>query len=121
MAYIIVTNNSKLNTDVVEIQRVEGLFEDVLNEVRRLVHIGYRLEIAPLPASHRMLLSPVRSIILSKGDKPNQESMLLMEKDLMKYQITMGQRKPDLRNLSDYELLDKDLTISALEDLGIRG
>lgn len=120
MTYMLVTNNSKVDSDTLEVIRVQGLFLDVLEEARRLVHLGYRLEVSPLPASHRMLFSPTRTILLSKGQGPDQESLFLMEKELEKYKLTMGEREPDIRHLEDYEILDLDLFESALEELGIR-
>ncbi len=119
MTYTIVTNNSLIKSDIHEVIVCDGLFEDVLRKVRELVHIGYKLEVAPLPASHRMILSPVRTILLSKGENIDQESMFMIEKELEKYLLTMGERKPDLKNLKDYEIVDEDLLNSALGELGI--
>lgn len=122
MAYVILTNNNTFDSAPkgIEIQRVEGLFKDVLLAARKLIHLGYKLEVSPLPASHRMLLSPVRTLVLSEGTIPDQQSMMLIEKELDKYQVTMGVREPDMRNLNDYEFVDKDLALSALEELGIK-
>lgn len=120
MTYIILTNNKSFDTDKVEIQRVEGDFECLLEKARDLVHIGYKLEVSPLPASHRMLFSPVRTLILSKGNIPDEESNILIERDLEKYRLTMGERKADFKNLEDYEFVDRDLAMGALEELGIK-
>ena len=53
MTYTIVTNNNLVKSNNHEVIMCDGLFEDVLRKVRELVHVGYKLEVSPLPARDR--------------------------------------------------------------------
>lgn len=89
-------------------------------KTRDIIYTGAKLLTAPLPASHRMLLSPVRSIVVDSTGIPDQESMLLIASAIEKYTGTLGIRKSDKRNKAGYEIVDCDLLLSALDELGIK-
>lgn len=117
--YIVVTNNSLLK-DEKNIVFVEGDFLDVLKKTRDFLHNKYLLISHPLPASIRMMLSPTRSIIISKdicSDELFYKSLEIMESSITSYINTLGERKPDYRNLKDYEKIDKSLLLSAFDEI----
>ncbi|MDK6232748.1 GrdX family protein [Aerococcus sp. UMB10185] len=115
MKYIIVSNNESLLKRVDYLHFVEGGFWDVLIEVRNLIHIGWRPLTHPLPASLRMMLSPVRSVILA--DVSHDKSYEIIEQSMDLYQRTLGERQADFKNLTDYQRLDQELLMAALADL----
>lgn len=105
--FTIVTNNVNVAEHYSDVILVEGDYLDVLYKVRDLVYLNHTLINHPLPASIRMLYSPIRSIALKKGK--SESSIILIEDSINKYLVTMGNRKPDYRNFKDYKLLDYEL------------
>ena len=117
--FLIVTNNSKVLDEFSNVIHVEGDFKDVLKKTRDMVHIGYKMVSYPLAASIRMMYSPTRSILISSQPQEVDEiSMEIIEDSIQKYDVTMGQRNVDVRNRSDYEIIDYDLIISAIRENG---
>lgn len=116
MSLIIVSNNKLTLKNYENVKFIDGDYIDVLLEVRNLLHIGYSLVNHPLPASIRMVFSPVRSIILEKKDSFDENSNLIIEDSIEKYKKTMENRNIDYRNENDYELVDQMLMESALEE-----
>ncbi len=114
--YKIITNNSLVYEKYLGTELVTGDFRDVLIKVRDYIHQGYSLKIHPLPASIRMMYSPFRSLVIS-DEKNLNESILVMENAIEKYDITMGIRKPDYKNGDDYKVLDLDLAESAIREI----
>ncbi|MDK7187286.1 GrdX family protein [Facklamia hominis] len=113
--YMIVTNNPSVQEKYDVIQEVEGDFRDVLVAVRDLIHLGWRPLTHPLPASIRMMYSPVRSVVVT--EESHDQSYEIIDQAMDLYDRTMGQRKPDYVNLEDYRLLDLELLTASLEDL----
>lgn len=103
----IVTNNSKLKDKFSNVLFVDGDYIDVLYKVRDLVYLNYTMVNHPLAASIRMFYSPVRSIAIKKGISEN--SIIIIEDSIASYLATMGHRKPDYKNLEDYEFMDLNL------------
>lgn len=116
MSLKIVSNNSIVYEKLEKVEFIEGNYIDVLLKARDLLHMGYSLVSHPLPASIRMVFSPVRSIILKKIDGFDEESIIVIEKSLEKYKLTMKNRNIDFKNKNDYEFVDHLLTQSALEE-----
>lgn len=112
---LIVTNNSLVADSYENILELEGDFLDVLKKVRDMVYEDYSLVSHPLPASIRMFYSPVRSVIIKPGF--SQNSVDLIEECIEKYELTMGIRKPDYRNLDDYKVLDLSLLGQAIKEI----
>lgn len=94
---------------------VEGDFYDVLIEARDYIHIGYRPITHPLPASGRMFLSPIRTLIITKEEQ--EHSIEIIEDAIEKYLRTLGKRLPDERNREDYAKIDLELFRWAVEEL----
>lgn len=116
MEAITVTNNRKI-IDSDKVIRVDGGYRDVLIRVRDLVYSGHRLISHPLNASLGMFFSPVRSILVSQRlNKLDEDSVLIIENSILKYDLTLGKRKEDYKNIRDYELIDFDLYKSSLEE-----
>ncbi len=114
--YTLITNNKIAAKHYSNHIFVNGDFKDVLIKTRDYIHKGYKLETSPLPASIRMLFSPIRTIIIS-DNRATEESVLLIEKSIEKYDTTMGKRKPDYKNTDDYSLLDLNLIKNAIREL----
>ncbi len=114
--YKVITNNKLVYDKYENAEYIDGDFKDVLIKTRDYVHIGAKLSQHPLPASIRMMFSPVRSVVI-KENEYDEKSNLLIESCIEKYDKTMGKRKPDYQNKDDYELLDLSLTDSAIKEL----
>ncbi len=116
MDIITVTNNKRID-DGLNTIRVSGSYRDVLVRVRDLIYLGHGLISYPLNASIKMFYSPVKSILItSKMDKVSEDSVVLIENSILKYDFTLGHRTPDFRHSEDYELLDFELYKSCLEE-----
>ncbi len=115
--YIIITNNKHIMNNYENTINVNGDFRDVLVKTRDYIHRNYTLETSPLPASIRMLFSPIRTIIISDNNSKKDESISIIENSIEKYDVTMGNRKPDYNNEEDYILLDVNLAENAMKEL----
>ena len=116
MGIKIVSNNNLIKEKYEDIKFVEGNYMDVLLYVRDILHKGACLISHPLPASIRMVFSPVRSILLDDECCIDENSLNLIEDSIEKYKMTMKNRNIDFKNLSDYELVDLMLVETALEE-----
>lgn len=97
---------------------IEGNFRDVLLQARDFIHLGYKLESHPLGASIGMMHSPVRSILISEQIQDYDElSQNIISQSIEKYDITMGTRNSKDDKRSDYETLDLELLIAAIDEL----
>ena len=76
MGYILITNNDLMNDFEGEKIFVNGSAWDVLVQTRDYIHKGHRLISSPIGASIRMLLSPIKSIIISSDVEPQDEYMV---------------------------------------------
>lgn len=102
--YLIISNNKSLPSSD-QLCFVEGGFRDVLVKVRDLVHLGYRPVTHPLPASIRLFLSPVRSVVVEQ--RSHVDAVSWIEESIDKYDAILGQRQADLDHLTDYEFIDR--------------
>lgn len=117
MEYCIVSNNKKAIENFPEAIKVEGEFIDVLYKARDMVHKGHRLISYPLGASIRMMYSPIRSIVISKEPVGfHEDSLEIIEGSIEKYKVTMGERNVDNKNYDDYQMIDYELLLSAIEE-----
>lgn len=116
MSLIIISNNYLIKEKDLNCEFIDGDYIDVLLRSRDLIHLGYSLVNHPLPASIRMVFSPVRSIILKKGSNFDENSSNIMETSIEKYRLTMKNRNIDYKNKEDYQLVDQMLMESALEE-----
>lgn len=118
MKYIILTNNKHVYNEMKHSELVKGSFRDVLVKAKKYVEEGHKLLVSPMPASIRMAYSPVRSLVIgSEVEEDNLYSLDLIENSIKKYDLLLGKRNVDYRNMSDYEFVDKELLNSALKEL----
>lgn len=117
--YIVITNNKILRNEENTVY-IDGDFIDVLKAVRDYMHKGYLAISHPLPASIRMMLSPVRSVIMQDSYTDQElynKTLEMVENSIISYKNTMGLRKPDYKNIEDYEIIDKNLLYSSFDEL----
>ncbi|MEB3088757.1 GrdX family protein [Parvimonas sp. M20] len=112
----IVSNNSLVKEKFDCVEFVDGSYIDVLIATRDLIHKGCSLVSHPLPASIRMVFSSIRSIVIEDGNGFDENSILIIEEAIDKYNLTMKNRNVDFKNVKDYEIVDLTLVESALEE-----
>ena len=69
-----------------------------------------------MPASIRMVFSSIRSIVIDDEKTFDEDSILIIEEAIDKYNLTMKNRNIDFKNVKDYEVVDLMLVESALEE-----
>ena len=116
MSLKIVSNNSLVKEKFDCVEFVDGNYIDVLIATRDLIHKGCSLVSHPLPASIRMFFSSIRSIVIEDGNGFDENSILIIEEAIDKYNLTMKNRNVDFKNVKDYEIVDLTLVESALEE-----
>ena len=116
MSLKIVSNNSLVKEKFDCVEFVDGSYIDVLIATRDLIHKGCSLVSHPLPASIRMVFSSIRSIVIEEGNGFDENSILIIEEAIDKYNLTMKNRNVDFKNVKDYEIVDLTLVESALEE-----
>ncbi|BFT65881.1 GrdX family protein [uncultured Parvimonas sp.] len=116
MSLKIVSNNSLVKEKFDCVEFVEGSYIDVLTTTRDLIHKGCSLISHPLPASIRMVFSSIRSIVIEDENSFDENSVLIIEEAIDKYNLTMKNRNIDFKNVKDYEFVDLMLVESALEE-----
>ena len=116
MSLKIVSNNSLVKEKFDCVEFVDGSYIDVLIATRDLIHKGCSLVSHPLPASIRMVFSSIRSIVIEDGNGFDENSILIIEEAIDKYNLIMKNRNVDFKNVKDYEIVDLTLVESALEE-----
>ena len=117
MKNVIITNNPVVAERYDNVLFLDGSVEEILIKVRDLVHEGYDLISHPLPASLRMMFSPVRSVIIGRKLKIMDVFCAeIIENSIIKYKNHMDFRKTDTVNGDDYKTLDQLLLQSALHE-----
>lgn len=117
MGYILITNNDRMNDFEGEKIFVNGSAWDVLVQTRDYIHKGHRLISSPIGASIRMLLSPIKSIIISSDVEPQDEySLQQIETALEKFRMITNNRGEDIKNSSDYKEVDRELILAAIDE-----
>ena len=118
MDCMFVTNNELFRESEATTVRVEGSAYDVLLRARDYVHQGHRLLSSPIGASIRMILSPVKTVLLSldKGSL-DEYSLQQIEAAIEKHALITENRGEDLSNESDYRIMDRELTLSAIAEV----
>lgn len=118
----IITNNSSVVEKYETVIFIDGSVEDVLIRVRDYVHMGYELISHPLPASLRMMFSPVRSVILGHlMETVDYYSAEVIEDSIIKYRNHMDFRRIDYANEADYKMIDLILFESSFKESGATG
>ncbi|MDO4712027.1 MAG: GrdX family protein [Peptostreptococcaceae bacterium] len=117
MGYILITNNSLLKDLELDTIFVEGSVEEVLIQTRDHVHKGHDLISSPIGASIRMMLSPIRSVIISSSiSRSNEQSVLQLETAMEKQRMIMANRGIDIKNVEDYMRVDRELILAAISE-----
>lgn len=117
MGYILITNNDLMNDFEGEKIFVNGLAWDVLVKTRDYIHKGHRLISSPIGASIRMLLSPIKSVIISSDVEPQDEySLQQIETAIEKFRMITSNRGEDIKNSSDYKEVDRELILAAIDE-----
>lgn len=112
----IVSNNVLVKNAYQECLFVDGSVEQVMRTVRDLVHRGYRLISYPLPASMRMMYSPVRSIFLEKKTGLDEDSVFVIERSIQTYSIAVSRHSIDYAHEADYSRVDYELLQAAFRE-----
>ncbi|PAB61057.1 GrdX family protein [Anaeromicrobium sediminis] len=120
MEYKIISNNPMVKNEFENTIWVDGNPKDVLIKTRDLLHQDYELVTHPLNASIKMVLSPVKSIILRKI-KENKDLFQLevIEDSILKYDnlyIKNGHRKRK-EHYKDFAMIDYTLLKSGMEEV----
>ena len=63
-----------------------------------------------------MVFSSIRSIVIDDEKTFDEDSILIIEEAIDKYNLTMKNRNIDFKNVKDYEVVDLMLVESALEE-----
>lgn len=114
------TNNELFEDASDEMSFVDGCALDVLHRTRDYVHRGHSLISSPVGASIRMLMSPIRSVIISKSSGELDEySLSQIETAIEKYHMITENRGEDFKNADDYRIIDKELTMAAIAEAAI--
>ncbi|MGL5439545.1 MAG: GrdX family protein [Filifactoraceae bacterium] len=117
---MLITNNPHLTDLDIPKVFVDGESLNVLLKTRDYVHKGHTLINSPLGASIRMIMSPIKTIIVSDTSSSiHQQSLMDIEAALEKHQLINLSRGEDLLNYRDYSSIDKELLLSALNEANI--
>ena len=117
MEYILVTNNNLLKEKENKKMFINGTALDVLLASRNLIHKGHRLISSPIGASIRMIMSPVRTIVLeSKPSSIDEYSLKTIEAAIEKHTLITANRGEDNLNADDYKIIDLELLSNALKE-----
>lgn len=114
---MIITNNQQVAENYQDALYINGDMNELYKKVRDFVYAGHKLHTHPLSASIGMLHSPVKSVILSNDKYFDQSSMKIICESIEKYNTLIGKRQPKIARQSDYEILDLELTNTALGEL----
>jgi hypothetical protein len=120
---IIFTNNEAVlekYKDMLDITFVDGKYMDVLKSVRDMVHKGSKLVSHPLMGSVKPNETPFRSIIISRGDMLDVESLTIIESSIAATEKFLRDNPTACWNekvLEDFRFVDLKLFESALESM----
>ncbi len=117
--FLVITNNPMIKSEFPKSIFVDGEFREVLIKTRDMIYSGYKIISFPLPASIRMIYSPIRTILVSSNPASlDEDSLRIIDESIQKYELIIGKRNIDVKNKKDYEIIDYDLTISAIKENG---
>lgn len=118
---IIVTNNPKVKDffeDLkYEVLFVDGGYGDVLEEVRKKVHLNYELLTHPLSGSIKPNETPYKSVAIHKENHLDMLSLELISNAIQVYERLQNDLKTPLWTegiLDDFMVIDLDLIKNAL-------
>lgn len=120
---IIITNNPLVKEKYSENFSVEYYdlgFLGILEVVRDKIHLGYKLLTHPLSSSVKPNETPYKTVIVSTGEKLDEDSLLIIEnsiltaKKLIKY---TGLPKWKKSILEDFQVVDLSVIEGAINQL----
>ncbi len=120
MKYTIITNNPKVKEKLQNVKYLDITSEELLIQVRDLVHKGYDLVSHPLNASKKLLSSPYRSVIVSnsKNKHINPIHLEVIENSIVKFKRHIELHDGvDSKDIYGYSFLDYSLLKSTLESV----
>lgn len=118
---MIVTNNPKVRSFFEDLKYpvifIEGGYGDVLDELRKKVHLNYELLTHPLSGSIKPNETPYKSVAIHKGDTLDMLSLELISNAVEVYERLQNDLKTPLWTeniLDDFMVIDLDLIKNAL-------
>ena len=115
---VIVTNNPLVLKEMEHRHSIiykETTFDGILEQIRDLIHKGYRLLTHPLSGSVKPGETPYKSVLMSRGERLDMTSLTLIEDA-----IRTGRKFEDKsekysgKTLDDLKLIDMDLLKGAI-------
>lgn len=112
---IIITNNPMVKEkykDIFSLEFYDVSFLDLLILVRDRIHIGYKLETHPLSGSVKPNETPYKTIVVSKGDSMDSDSLRIIENSILttrKFLGIMNTPKWSEKILNDFQVVDLSL------------
>jgi hypothetical protein len=120
---IVVTNNPLVKENYeknVFIEYYEVDLLSLLEKVRDKIHLGYRLLTHPLSGSVKPNETPYKTIIISKEDKLDNDSLVMIENSILTTKKLLSCKKtPNWQQkiLEDFQVVDLSLIQGAIEQL----
>ena len=120
---IVVTNNPLVKKNYeknVFIEYYEVDLLSLLEKVRDKIHLGYKLLTHPLSGSVKPNETPYKTIIISKEDKLDNDSLVMIENSILTTKKLLSCKKtPNWQQkiLEDFQVVDLSLIQGAIEQL----
>lgn len=127
--YLLLTNNLLVKKEIkngnlgndldIKLKFCDDL-DEVMIEVRDLIHKGYNLISHPLAGSVKPAQNPYRSILIEKDRGLNYESLKTIEKAIQKlkqFQKNKVEKEYPAEILEDYQVIDHSLISSGIKSI----
>ena len=120
---IVVTNNPLVKKNYeknVFIEYYEVDLLSLLEKVRDKIHLGYKLLTHPLSGSVKPNETPYKTIIISKEDKLDNDSLVMIENSILTTKKLLSYKKtPNWQQkiLEDFQVVDLSLIQGVIERL----
>lgn len=115
---VIVTNNPLVLKEMEHRYSIiykETTFDGILEQIRDLIHKGYRLLTHPLSGSVKPGETPYKSVLMSRGERLDMTSLTLIEDAIRtSRKFEDKSEKYSGRTLDDLKLIDMDLLKGAI-------
>lgn len=115
---VIVTNNPLVLKEMEHRYSIiykETTFDGILEQIRDLIHKGYRLLTHPLSGSVKPGETPYKSVLMSRGERLDMTSLTLIEDAIRtSRKFEDKSEKYSGKTLDDLKLIDMDLLKGAI-------
>ena len=115
---VIVTNNPLVLKEMEHRYSIiykETTFDGILEQIRDLIHKGYRLLTHPLSGSVKPGETPYKSVLMSRGERLDMTSLTLIEDAIRTgRKFEDKSEKYSSKTLDDLKLIDMDLLKGAI-------